>query len=102
MLGDGSELEVFVSPQKSPDSMRSPLLDWEGGPPQIKAPPKGQSQTQYPEILISGRTSAHPRGNSEFITPLFHGRESEPTPVLPPEPVSEDAAWWSQRLAGGR
>jgi hypothetical protein len=99
-LYGGGELEVFVRPQKSPASMRSPLMDWEGGPPQIKAPPRSSSVTSYPEILISGRTSAHPRGNAEFITPLLPAREPEPTQVSPPEPANEDVAWWRTHLTG--
>jgi hypothetical protein len=96
MLGDGSELVCFVSPQRSAASMRSPLLDWEQ-PRQITAPPKGQSQTQYPEIMISGRTSSHPRGNAEYITP---GRGPKPSQPESSEPPNEDVAWWGAHLKG--
>jgi hypothetical protein len=101
MLGDGSELEVFVSPRPTPASMRSPLMDWDGGPPQIKAPPRSPSVTSYPEVLMSGRTSSHPRGNAEYITPLLpSSREpAQPVEIQPPsEPLSEGAKWWVDQL----
>jgi hypothetical protein len=78
--------------------MRSPLMDWEQ-PRQIARPRVSPSTTFYPSIEIEMRTSRHPRGNSEFITPLLPGRESEPqTPAPPAKPLSPSEQWWADHL----
>jgi hypothetical protein len=94
----GSELDTFVSPRPAPVNMRSPLLDAVGGPPQIARPRVAPTTTAYPEVLTSGRTSPHPRGNSEFIAPLVPGREPEPVQQQPTEPLSPEQEWYAQRL----
>ena len=92
----GGELDVFVSPRSAPVNMRSPLLDAVGGPPQIARPKVAPSQTAYPEVLMSSaRTSPHPRGNAEFITPQLPGREPEP---VQQQPLTEEQTWWAERL----
>jgi hypothetical protein len=93
----GGTLSNYVPVPEKANPMRSPLMDWEGGPPQIRRPRVTPTQTSYPEVLISGRSSSHPRGNSEFITPLLPGREPEEV-LPPPEPLSEEASWWSKQL----
>jgi hypothetical protein len=99
-LYGGGELEMFVSPQRSPASMRSPLLDYQP-PPQISRPRVAPTRTEYPSVMISGRTSSHPRGNSEFITPLLPGREqSQPQEPQQQEPLSDDQRWWRTHLRG--
>ena len=98
-LYGGGELGEFVSPQRRPASMRSPLLDAVGGPPQITAPRRSPSQTAHPEVLLGGRTSSHPRGDSEYIRP---GRTAAPVaPVESPAPeerLSEGQAWLRDHL----
>jgi hypothetical protein len=91
----GGELDLFVSPRPAPASMRSPLLDYEP-PPQVARPRVAPTSTAYPEVLISGgRTSSHPRGNAEFITPLLPGRPQE---EVPQAPLNESAQWLADRL----
>jgi hypothetical protein len=89
---------VPVPPKASP--MRSPLMEWEGGPPQIKTPPRSQTHTSYPEVLISGRSSSHPRGEDKRgwieVERLRPGREEEAQ--VPQAPLTEDQAWWAQRM----
>jgi hypothetical protein len=96
----GGELEQFVSPAPKPQSLRSPLLAYHP-PPQVHRPRVAPTQTQYPEVLISGRSSSHPRGNSEYITPLLpSSARQEPVQSQPPqEPLSEGAAWWRDQLS---
>jgi hypothetical protein len=100
----GGELEMFVSPQKSSASMVSPLkaaIDDQQRVPQIKAPPRSSTVTSYPDVLISGRSSAHPRGNSEYITPGRPAPPEPPPPPAPQEPASDDIAWWAKQLQSG-
>jgi hypothetical protein len=94
----GGELDVFVSPVSTPASMRSPLLDALGGPPQIARPPVSPSQTQNPEVLLAGRSSSHPRGKNGYIDAqrLVPGREQEQPP--PQQELSETEAWYAQHL----
>jgi hypothetical protein len=98
LYGDG-ELDVFVAPKQPTARMRSPLLDYEP-PRQIAAPPRGQPQTLYPEVLLGGRTSSHPRGNAEFQSTarLLPGRE--PEPAEPQRPRTESEQWWLDHLRG--
>jgi hypothetical protein len=91
------ELGAYVPPpSRTGSSMRSPLLDGVGGPPQIKAPPRAPSETLYPEVLVGGRSSSHPRGHAEFLN-LTRGR-TEPEPVEPSQPITAEAAWWRDNL----
>ncbi len=60
------ELGEYCPPVPGVANKRSPLLDYEP-PQQISAPRRSPSQTAHPEVLISGRTSSHPRGDSEYI-----------------------------------
>jgi hypothetical protein len=97
--GDGLQLTEHVSPRRKPASMRSPLLDWQP-PPQVSRPRVSPSQTEYPDVLISGRTSSHPRGNNSFVD-LLPGRPVQgptPQPAEPEEPLSEGAQWWRDHL----
>ena len=60
----GGELEQFVPAQQTPAQMQSPLkaaLEDQTRIPQIHRPRVAPTQTQYPEVLLSGRTSSHPR-----------------------------------------
>jgi hypothetical protein len=96
------ELDEFVSPTPSPATMRSPLMDAVGGPPQIRRPPVSQAHTEYPSVQIEMRTSPHPRDKSGFIDVqhdhLLPGRDREQ-----PEPLrelTESEQWWAKRLLG--
>ena len=74
----GGELDVFVSPRPAPANMVSPLLSYQP-PPQVARPRVAPTSTAYPEVLMSSaRTSPHPRGDSEYITPQVPGREPGP------------------------
>jgi hypothetical protein len=103
--GWGMTLGDFVAPPQQAPTMRSPLMNWQQ-PRQIQAPARGPSQTAYPNVLISGRSSRHPRGDAELLLPGRRSPVSEepaPTPPSAPsapqtEPVSEEAAWWSRHL----
>jgi hypothetical protein len=89
------ELAAYCPPQKVAGAMKSPVMDWEP-PRQITAPPRGQSRTEVPEVLIAGRTPSHPRGNSEYISP-----SAPRQPVQPPAPQRELTAseeWWAKHL----
>jgi hypothetical protein len=108
-LWGGGELHSYVPPQHEARPMVSPLkaaLEDPERVPQIKAPPRGPSMTSYPEVLISGRNSSHPRGNSEYLNLRPSSRESaQPAEVLPPQPqepahLTDDVAWWQEKLAG--
>jgi hypothetical protein len=92
----GGELDLFVSPRPAPANMRSPLLDAVGGPPQIRRPPVAPSQTSWPEVSITMRTSAHPRGDSEYIS--AQRWVPEPHEEVSEAPLSPEAAWWRDRL----
>jgi hypothetical protein len=105
-LFGGAELEAWMPPAPALASMVSPLkaaLDDQSRIPQIHRPRVSPPRTEYPEVLISGRTSSHPRGDQNgYITP---GRPSpvqeEPSqPPPPPEPVSGDISWWADALRG--
>jgi hypothetical protein len=99
----GGMLSTYVPVPKKANPMRSPLMDWEGGPPQIRRPRVSPSVTSYPSVDLSMRTSSHPRGNNEYITPLLPGREPEqvqPQVLPPPAPLSADAEWWRDQLSG--
>jgi hypothetical protein len=100
LYGDG-ELDVFVAPKQPTASMRSPLMDWQQ-PQQIAAPPRGQPQTLYPEVLFGGRTSSHPRGAAEFQSTarLLPGRGPEPEPVEPQRHLTKEQQWWLDHLRG--
>jgi hypothetical protein len=94
-----AEIGDFVAPPPVPASMRSPLLDAVGGPPQIRRPRVSPSFTEYPDVQIQTRTSPHPRGNSGgFIEPqrLLPGREQQE--VVPETPLSESASWMAEHL----
>jgi len=95
-LYGGGELEQFVNPLPQATTMKSPLLTNREEIPQIHQPRVAPFRTEYPEVLLSGRTSSHPRGNSEFITPLLPS--PRPEAVQPSEPVSEEVAWWRDHL----
>jgi hypothetical protein len=106
-LWGGGELHSFVPAPKQAQPMKSPLkaaMEDQGRIPQIAAPPRSSTVTSYPEVLISGRTSNHPRGDRggyidvERLLPDA-GREPE-APTPPPAPLTEDAAWWARQLSG--
>jgi hypothetical protein len=97
--GDGMLLAEHVSPQRKPAAMRSPLMDWEP-PRQIARPRVSPPVTAYPDVLISGRTSSHPRGSNSFHD-LLPGRPTDtpaPQPIELEEPLSEGAQWWRDHL----
>jgi hypothetical protein len=97
--GMGDPLIVFVSPPRESRLMVSPLkaaLDDQNRVPQIHRPRTAPSQTWYPEVLISGRTSSHPRGAGEFVD--MHQRFSPSQRQEPEPPLSEEANWWRDRL----
>jgi hypothetical protein len=78
-------------------TMRSPLKEWDGGPPQIKAPPCGPSRTVFPgdpfslgRLEVSGQAQPNPYGH------LGPGR-AEPEPPAE-EPPREGASWWRRQL----
>jgi hypothetical protein len=96
----GGELSEFVSPLRTAASLRSPLMDYEP-PIQIHRPRVSPSVTEYPEVLISGRTGPRPRGDGEFINArrgLLPGREQQLEEVLPQPELSESDSWWARRL----
>jgi hypothetical protein len=93
-----SELGDFVSPPPTPASMRSPLLDAVGGPPQIGRPRVSPSHTEYPDVQFETRTSSHPRGNSEYISPVRLVPGREPPQPEAQVPLSEEQAWLARRL----
>jgi hypothetical protein len=94
----GRSLQTFISPHRSPATTRSPLMDWEQ-PRQVAAPPRGQSQTLYPDTRFETRSSRHPRGDSEYLHLRLERdrREAQPVPQ-PEEPLSEGARFWRDRL----
>jgi hypothetical protein len=92
----GGTLSMFVPPQKAPAPLRSPLMD-HVPPPQIHRPRVAPSHTEYPSVAIEMRTRRHPRGNSDYITPLLPGRAVESPAQVPP---SKPLGWWARRLLG--
>jgi hypothetical protein len=94
----GSELADFVAPAPVPASKRSPLLDAVGGPPQVSRPRVAPSQTEYPEVLFAARSSPQPRGKKGYIDQRRFASRREPEEVTEEVPVSEEAAWWRDRL----
>jgi hypothetical protein len=89
------ELAAYVAPQRKTAAMKSPLASWEPVP-QIKAPLRGQSHTEHPQVLMAGRTGPHPRGDGEYITPSAP-RQSVEAPA-PQRSLSEEEAWWQRRM----
>jgi hypothetical protein len=94
----GGTLSMFIPPTPKPRPMRSPLLDYEA-PQQIARPRVMPSHTEHPSVQIEMRTSRHPRGDSEFITPLLPGREELQAPQPPSEPLSPAESWWRDALS---
>jgi hypothetical protein len=93
------ELGDFVSPIPTPASMRSPLMDAIGGPPQIKAPPRGQTRTSYPSVEFETRVSRNPRGKSDGYIEVQRLRASEQRQEeAATEVVTEEVAWWARHL----
>jgi hypothetical protein len=95
-------LHSFVYAPVESKPMRSPLMEWEGGPPQIARPRVSPAFTEVPEVSINMRTSSHPRGHSGYITPGRYPVEAAPEPVLPQQPpreLSESEKWWSNKLS---
>jgi hypothetical protein len=94
--GGGTTLDSYVPAPKANLPRQSPAMGWEPVP-QIRRPQVAPTSTSFPEVLVSGRTSPHPRGNSEFITAqrLVPGREQE---ELPQTQLSEEVAWWRDHL----
>jgi hypothetical protein len=93
------ELLTYVPAAVEAKATRSPLMDYEP-PRQIARPKTAPSHTAYPSVQIEMRTSQHPGGNAEYITP---GREPEAKPEpKSPEPqreLTESEAWWQRRMA---
>jgi hypothetical protein len=101
-LWGGGQLHSFVPAVRKASEMRSPLkaaIEDQTRIPQIARPRVSPTQTSYPEVLVSGRVSSHPRGNGEYLN-LVPGRAAEPARPEPPsqEPLSEASQWWAQRL----
>jgi hypothetical protein len=92
----GGSLSTYVPAPKSATPRRSPLLDYEP-PRQIARPRVSPAFTETPQVTINMRTSAHPRGNAEYISPSTPRSPVEAEPVQPPQ-VSEEQAWWAARL----
>jgi hypothetical protein len=93
------ELLTFVYAQPKQRGMQSPATSWEQVP-QIARPRVAPTQTQYPEVLISGRTGPHPRGQGGGwieAQGLVPGRE-QAQPQAPAEPLSPEQQWWSKQL----
>jgi hypothetical protein len=92
-----SEIGDFCAPPPVPTSKRSPLLDALGGPPQIRRPHVSPSQTERPAVEFETRVSNHPRSGGFIEAQRFAvpGREQD---VVPEVPVSEEVAWWRDRL----
>ena len=98
------ELQSYCPAPKKANPMRSPLMDWEGGPPQIRRPRVSPSFTEVPDVRITMREGNHPRAHSaSLINPErllpSSGREPE-AQVLPQpqEPPNEDVSWWAKQL----
>jgi hypothetical protein len=89
-------LHSYVFAPQAAQPKRSPLMDYEA-PRQIARPRVSPSMTSHPDVQIEMRTSSHPRGNSEYITPLLPGREPEPV-LLPPEPLTPDQRWYQDHV----
>lgn len=92
----GAELGDFVSPTPTPTTMRSPLMDAVGGPPQIARIKTAPPHTEYPSVEFETRTSRHPRGDRDgFIDVQRPGRQQE---ELPQTQLSEEVASWRDHL----
>jgi hypothetical protein len=76
--------------------MRSPLMDWDGGPPQIKSPPRGRSRTAFPgEPFTLGHIepTGQPQNPDAYLGP---GRPEQESPQQ--EPPDEGASWWRRAV----
>jgi hypothetical protein len=93
----GGTLSTWVPAPKEATPLRSPLMGWEQ-PRQIARPRVSPAFTEVPEVRLEMRTSQHPRGNSEYITPLLPGRSAEPEQPVQQE-VSKEASWWAKHLS---
>ena len=88
----GAELATLFSPTPTPTTMRSPLMDAVGGPPQIARIKTAPPHTEYPSVEFETRTSRHPRGDRDgFIDVQRPGRQQE---ELPQTQLSEEVASW--------
>jgi len=98
----GGTLSTYIPVPPKANPMRSPLMDWEGGPPQIARPRVSPSFTEVPDVRINMRESPNPRAHSGYINPqrLLPGREPEQVQPPPPEPPNEQVAWWAKQLGG--
>jgi hypothetical protein len=115
------ELVSYVPAPREAKPMRSPLMEWDGGPPQIHRPRVAPSHTEYPSVQIEMRTSSHPRRGNEFLNLSPSRRQevpqmqpemrptrielvepgqprSEPAPPAEPQ-LSSGARWWADHLA---
>ncbi len=97
------EMIEHCPPQKAAAPRRSPLLD--AVPiPQITPPPRGQSRTEHPQVLIGGRRNSHPRGgaNSEFLDLLPGRKSARPEQIeAVPQPevaLTEEQSWYARHL----
>jgi hypothetical protein len=98
--GDGT-LSSWVPAPKSATPIRSPLMDRDQVP-QIARPRVAPSYTEVPDVQFAMREGSHPRSRSGYITPGRYPVEApEVAPQVQPQaPLSEEAAWWRDKLQG--